>query len=275
MPPEIPANAATQGPTPFHYHGHAHAFSGKFTRPFHEEIHVQASSTLPTTGGHGSARVDNFKFHEFISFKAGYTHVSGGYQESDGTNNTLVTSVLEGLNMLDILTADRIVCRLYSKHHPNDAEGRVTMHGSKFENLAIFGRPVNISLDFDLFEDIQTYDEATQAYNLNANFRNLVSDPLRTGRTLRQPGPNGVFFCSLVQGGQINWNPWNSWNQGRSVKVDGHSIHVPGFGKAYFAETFISHGTRTLTMLRFELGSTTGGSGSGGGGSTNGKHYPP
>src|SRR6516225_8831974 len=132
----------------FHYHASAHAFSGKFTRPFHEEIHVQAASTLPTTGGHGSARVENFKFHEFISFRVGYTHVSGGFQDSDQSNNTLVTSVIEGLNMLDILTADRIVCRLYSKHQQGEPEGRVTMHGSKFENLAICGHPVNIELDF-------------------------------------------------------------------------------------------------------------------------------
>jgi hypothetical protein len=252
----------------FHYHASAHAFSAKFTRPFHEEIHVQASSTLPTTGGHGSARVENFKFHEFISFKAGYTHVSGGFQDSDQSNNTLVTSVLEGLNMLDVLTADRIVCRLYSKHHQDAAEGRVTMHGSKFENLAICGHPVNIKLDFGLFEDIQTYEEAQEAYKSNEKFKRVASDPLQTGEPLPEQKSNGAFLCSLVEGGRIEVNA-------PGVQVSGHSLYVPGFGKAYFAESFISHGTRTLTMLRFELGSTTGGSGSGGGGSTNGKHYPP
>jgi hypothetical protein len=253
---------------PFHYHAHAHAFAGKFTRPFVENIHVQAASSLPTTGGHGSARVDNFKFHEFISFKAGYTHVSGGYQEGDQTNNTLVTSVLEGLNMLDVLTADRIVCRMYSKHRAGQPEAHVTMHSSKFENLAICGHPVKIELDFGLFDGIQTYDDALNAYSANAAFRNVASDPFNTGHAMPQPGPTGAFLCSLVKGGQIDL-------QVPDVTVSGHSIYVPGFGTAYFAETFITHGTRTLTMLRFELGSTTGGSGSGGGGSTNGKHYPP
>jgi len=252
----------------FHYHASAHAFSGKFTRPFHEEIHVQAASTLPTTGGHGSARVENFKFHEFISFRVGYTHVSGGFQDSDQSNNTLVTSVIEGLNMLDILTADRIVCRLYSKHQQGEPEGRVTMHGSKFENLAICGHPVNIELDFGLFEGIQTYEAAQKAYKSNDKFKKVASDPLQSGQLLPEQKANGAFLCSLVEGGRIEV-------KAPGVKVSGHSIHVPGFGKAYFAESFISHGTRTLTMLRFELGSTTGGSGSGGGGSTNGKHYPP
>ena len=257
-----------QPPLHFHYHASAHAFSGKFTRPFHEQIDVQASTTLPPTGGHGSARVENFKFHEFISFKAGYTHVSGGFQDSDQSNNTLVTSVLEGLNMLDILTADRIVCRMYSKHAQGASEGRVTMHGSHFENLAISGHPVKIKLDLGLFEKIRTYEEAETAYRSNDKFRKVASDPLRTGRNLPKQKPNGAFLCSLVEGGEIE-------TDAPGVKVSGHSIHVPGFGKAYFAESFISHGTRTLTMLRFELGSTTGGSGSGGGGTTNGKHYPP
>ena len=257
-----------QPPLHFHYHASAHAFSGKFTRPFHEQIDVQASTTLPPTGGHGSARVENFKFHEFISFKAGYTHVSGGFQDSDQSNNTLVTSVLEGLNMLDILTADRIVCRMYSKHAQGASEGRVTMHGSQFENLAISGRPVKIKLDLDLFDKIQTFEEAQAAYLSNEKFRKVASDPLRTGQILPVQKPNGAFLCSLVEGGQIEVDV-------PGVTVSGHSIHVPGFGTAYFAETFITHGTRSLTMLRFELGSTTGGSGSGGGGTTNGKHYPP
>lgn len=252
----------------FHYNASAHAFSGIFTRPFHEQIHVQAASTLPITGGHSSARVEEFKFHEFISFKVGYTHVSGGFQESDESNNTLVTSVLEGLNILDILTADRVVCRLYSKHLKGEAEGRITMHGSKFENLAICGHPVNIELDFGLFEGIQTYEAAQKAYKSNDKFKRVASDPLESGQRLPEQKPNGAFLCSLVEGGRIKVNA-------PGVQVSGHSIYVPGFGTAYFAESFISHGTRTLTMLRFDLGSSTGGSGSGGGGSTNGKHYPP
>jgi hypothetical protein len=95
------------------------------------------------TGGHGCARVDNFRFREFISFKAGYTHVSGS-PDKDESNNTLVTATLEGLNMMDVLTADRVVSRLFSKHPKGVAEGRITMHGSKFENLRICGHPANI-----------------------------------------------------------------------------------------------------------------------------------
>lgn len=255
-------------PTYFAYHACANAFSGHFTRPFVETIDVQAGSSLPVTGGHGSSCVENFQFHKFISFRRGYTHVSGGFQDSDSSNNTLVTSVLENLNMLDILTAGRIVCRLYSKHPQKAPEGRITMHGSLFQDLAICGHPVRIDLDFALFEDIQTYEQAQAAYKSNAKFKKIASDPLQSGHDLPEQKCNGAFLCSLVKDGGIQLNA-------PGVKVAGHSIYVPGFGKVFFAEVMISHGTRTLTMLRFELGSTSGGGGTGGSGTTNGKHYPP
>jgi hypothetical protein len=250
----------------FHFHGCAHAFSAKFTRPFHEHIDALAGSSLPVTGGHGSSRIENFQFREFISFKRGYTHVSGGYQEDDRSNNTLVTSVLEGLNMFDVLSADRVVCRLYSKHAENDKEGRISMHGSKFDNLQICGQPVTMNLDFGLFEDLQTYAQAQEAYKSNAKFQQLAKDPLQTGQALPEQGCNGAFLCSLVQG--------NIQVAAPGVKTAGHSIYVPGFGKVFFAEVMICHGTRTLTMLRFELGSTTSGTGSGAQAFTNGRTYP-
>lgn len=250
----------------FHYHACAHAFSGRFTRPFDEHIDVQAASSLPLTGGHGSARVDNFKFHEFISFKAGYTHVSAGLQTEDGSNNTLVTSVLEGLNMMDVLTADRVVCRLYTKHAKGAAEGHVTMHGSKFENLCICGQPVTMDHNFTVFEEVQTFKQAQDAYLKEQDFWKIAKDPLQSRKEQPPQKDTGAFLCSLFKNVQV---------KAAGVEVCGHSIYVPGFGRVYLAEVFMSQATRTLTMLRFELGSSTGGSGSGGSGTTNGKHYPP
>src|SRR5262249_11129354 len=123
-------------PTPhsFHYRACAHAFSGNITRPFQQSIDIQAPITLPSIGGHGQSRVENFQFREFFSFKKGYPLVSGS-QEDDGSYNTLVTATVEGLNIFDVITADRIVARLHSKHKKDAPEGEVSLVGSKFENL--------------------------------------------------------------------------------------------------------------------------------------------
>jgi hypothetical protein len=257
MPPKTPST--------FHYHACAHAFSALFTRPFHHQIDIQAQSALPVIGGHGHARTENFEFRDFISFKKGYSHVSGGHQVEDDSNNTLATSVLEQLNMFDVLTVDRVVSRLYSKHPAGAKEGNITWIGSKFENLRIAGCPVEIVLNVPLFESLLTYEAAEKAFAKGGDFRRIAEDPLRTGTALKSSNVDGVFLCSIVKDIKVDCP---------GVKVDGHSLYVPGFGTVYLGELLIKHSEKTLTMLRFDLGSTTGGSGTGGGSKTNGRPYP-
>ncbi len=122
-------------PRTYHYHANAHVLSAQFNRPVEHLIEVQAATSLPTIGGHGNSRVENFRFQEFVSFRRGYSHVSGSKHESNETFTTLVTSTVEDLNILDVVTADRVVARLASSHHLDHAEARVNMVGSKFENL--------------------------------------------------------------------------------------------------------------------------------------------
>ena len=249
----------------FHYHACAHAFSGSFTRPFNETIDVQASSTLPIIGGHGRARVENFQFREFISFRKGYTHVSGAHQADDDSNNTLVTSSIEGLNILDVVTADRIVARLYSKHPRDEEEGFITMVGSKFENLRIGCCRVQVELNLDLFERIQTFEQARKEFDKKGEFRKIAEDPFQTGEKLKEIKPNGVILCSCVKETEVDCP---------GVKRVGHCFFVPGFGKIFLGEVVIRHGERTLTMVRLEIGSAVSGSGSGVQAFVNGRTYP-
>jgi hypothetical protein len=249
----------------FHYHACAHAFSGSFTRPFSETIDVQAASALPIIGGHGNSRVENFQFREFVSFRKGYTHVSGAHQADDGSNNTLVTSTVEGLNLFDVVTADRIVARLYSKHHLNEPEGFITMVGSKFENLRIAGCPVEIKLDTELFERLPTFVAAKADFDNNREFRKIAEDPFQTGHPLKAVGPSGAFLCTCVKEMKTDCP---------GVKRVGHCFTVPGFGKVFLGEVVFKYGERTLTMVRLEIGSAVSGSGSAGGAKINGQHYP-
>src|SRR5690349_20950786 len=98
----------------FHYHASAHALSGELTRPVQRLIEVQAGISLPSTGGAGSSSVENFRFDQVVSFKRGYSQVSGSVKRQ--TNKTIhtthATAAVENLNILDVVTADRIVARL-------------------------------------------------------------------------------------------------------------------------------------------------------------------
>lgn len=255
-----------KSPRIYHYHACAHACSGHLSRPFHHQIDIQAPSALPTIGGHGHIRVENFQFREFISFKKGYTHVSGAHQDDDDSNNTLVTATVEGLNVLDVLTADRIVARLYSKHHEGAAEGEITLVGSKFENLRIAGCPVHVELDYDLIEEILTFELAKKSFEKKGKFRKTAEDPFRTGETLEKLGEHGPILFSCVK---------EMETECPGVTRRGHAFHVRGFGTIFLGEVIIKHGEKTLTMVRLEIGSAVSGAATFAQASSNGSPWPP
>lgn len=263
----------------FHYHASAHAFSGHFTRPFEHQIDVLAASTLAITGGHGQARVENFQFREFLSFRRGYTHISGAAQEEKEVNgrlsyNTLVTSTIEGLNLLDVVTADRIVARLYSKHLEDEAEGSFNMVGSRFEGLRIADCDVGVELDLELFKKLPTYTAALDEFDKGREFYTIACDPFkdRGNNPLKKPGPNGAILCSCVK--QIKGIKEIETTCPGVTRVGHHGFNVQGFGTIFLGEVMITHGQRTLTMIRFEIGSAISGSGTAVQAFSNGTHWP-
>lgn len=264
----------------YHYHAFAHAFSGHFTRPFEHQIDVLAASALPIIGGHGQARVENFQFREFLSFRRGYTHVSGTEQKGKELNdklsyNTLVTSAVEGLNLLDVVTADRIVARLYSKHLEDEMEGSFNMVGSRFEGLRIADCDVSVELDLALFKKVPTYKAALEEFDKGREFYTIACDPFkdRGNNPLQKPGPNGAILCSCVK--QIKGIEEIETTCPGVTRVGHYGFNVEGFGTIFLGEVLITHGHRTLTMIRFEIGSAITGSGTAVQADSNGKPWPP
>jgi hypothetical protein len=249
----------------YHYSAHGHALSADFERPLQRLIEVQAAASLPTIGGHGNSRVNKFKFEEFLSFEAAYTHVSGSKKKEDGSHTTLVTSTVEGLNILDVVTADRIVARLSSQHPKEHGEPAIVLLGTKFENLRIAGCPVHVDLNHDFFYKLGTFSAIREELEKNSEFRKMALDPFETGESRKLPDTHGTLLCSLV----------------KSMKVDcpgierrGHCFVVPQFGKVFVAELLATRGARTLSMIRLELGSPVTASASVVEGYVNGSTWP-
>jgi hypothetical protein len=230
----------------YHYSAQGHAWSGQFERPIQKLIEVQAAASLPKIGGHGNSRVNKFKFEEFVSFEAAYTHVSGSQNKADSSYTTLVTSTIEGLNVLDVVTADRIVARLSSEHPAEHHEPHIVLLGSKFENLRIAGCPVDAELNHELFMKLDTFEAIRKEFESNAEFRKMAEDPFQTGQPRKIPEGHGVVLCSLIK---------NIKTTCPGVTRHGHALVVPQFGKVILGEVLAQHGTRTLTMVRLELGS--------------------
>ena len=219
---------------PFHFHAEGHALSGEFHHPGRTLIEAQAATSLPTIGGHGHAEVHHYGCQDFARFSAAHTNVSGRWIRNK-VALTHATAVIEDLNVLEVVTADRVVARLASAHERGQLEGHIVAVGSKFENLRLFGHEVRVTLRHALLIAHKTYAALRDHV--------LAEDP-KFGRIAKSE--NGVTVCSLVETIETDLP---------GAEIHGHTIRVPDFGLISIAEVFADEGTRTLTMLRLMLGS--------------------
>jgi hypothetical protein len=261
----------------FHYHASAHAFSGELTRPVHHVIEVQAGISLPSTGGVGSSRAENFSVDEVVSFKRAYSHVAGSVKEENNKkiHTTHATATVEGLNILDVVTADRVVARLSSSFEepppakPGPFEGKVLLVGSKFENLRIAGYQVEVELDHELLSLTDgTFAAVRTRFKANENkLRDIAIDTLKA-RGVNRELPNelalhGPLLCSVVK--QVHFKDPTCGKRDDKFTHPGveligrHALRVVEFGDVFFSEVLCQHARKTLTMLRVELGSPNGG----------------
>ena len=112
------------------------AASGQIVSPFEDLIPTQAALALPVSGGYGSTRVEGFRYKEILSFGSAYTEVAG-VGGKDGPFETLAVAAIEKLNILDVITCERMVCRIASAFSVGGKEPSFTTMGSRFERLRV------------------------------------------------------------------------------------------------------------------------------------------
>ncbi|HKW65095.1 MAG TPA: hypothetical protein VJN89_21245 [Candidatus Acidoferrum sp.] len=240
---------------PFHFHAEGHALSAEFRHPGRVLIKAQASASLPTIGGHARAHADHFFHSDFVSFRTAHTEVTGRWIDAD-TVLTTATTTIEDLDVLQIVTADRIVSRLVSTHKRHKPEGHIVSVGSEFHNLRVHGHLLTVALRHKLLSDSETFDD----------LRKKVESREESERIRYISDNKGVAICSLVENIQTDLE---------GVDPKKHVFRVPNFGKIALAEVFAEPGRRVLTMLRLELGSPHVADITAAEASTNGKPWPP
>jgi hypothetical protein len=129
---------------PHYFHAEAHALKGRLDRPFDQDIKPQSFvkleklETEEEKSDYLSQHSKNYRLEGIISFAAAHTQVSGHKSKKhEGARVTLATSVVEDLNVLNVVTADRVVGQISTTHFPNVEAPAVTFLGTHFENLRI------------------------------------------------------------------------------------------------------------------------------------------
>lgn len=249
----------------YFFDGHGQAFSGRVTSPLEQLIEVQAGASLPVTGGFAVSRAQDFNLQEIASFKAAHSQVSGTFVEKNGAYETLISSTVEGLNILDVVTADRLVARTTVVWKPGEAESRIAFIGSQFDNLRLNGVKIETDLNADLLVRWDTFAALTKEFESNRDFRKISEDPFQSGQLQQSPEASGVFLCSLVK--EIKSVP-------PAVERRGNVLIVPHFGRIYLGEIVAQRGRRSLIMLRVELGCPVTGTMAAAGTVGGGPHWP-
>jgi hypothetical protein len=272
-----------------HYHADAKVLEGHLLRPLEQEIKPQAPATLAPEGGYIAQEVEKYWLESVISFHSAYTQVSGNRDLKPGHGwSTLSTTVIEGLQVLEVLTADKIVGQIITEHPLEGYVPSVSFLGTRFENLRIAGHPVHLDLDLEIFGPKPANDGAytqdpgfvgrvSSQYNRILGHPNLPDELLeRYNQLSSNLGKPEAAECSLV-------NHATGSYPGISC---GHVIKIPNFGTITLAKVTVTHEdfkaetgisaktTIGLTMIGLDLGCPISGTGTLGSGSTNGGSWP-
>ncbi len=270
--PNSPVNDSPEEKYYQDYFADASVFSAELQQPFEKTIDPKAQIELPKEGGYKYQPADPFKdLKGIISYQSGYTQVAGHKSTKIEGFTTLATSVVEGLNVLDVLTADRVVGQI-STVHPYSDKGRVpsvTFLGTRFENLRISGQKVEVEPILDIlgpkpaddrsyFDDDGVYNRLTHQY---ANIKRFPGLPDWANAAYDLDGGEmqrtGQMKCSLVNG--VDGAPGTTF---------GHVIDLPHFGKIFLGELNVERKATTdpnsneeyyryifhLNMIRLDMG---------------------
>jgi hypothetical protein len=284
----------------FHeYDADARLLGGLLQRPI--ERNIDAPAFVSLTGrddNHHFRRAEPFNADGVVSFKSGYTRASGNHSEDEGWV-TLATAVVEGLNILDVITADRIVAQVSTEHAPLDGHvPSVTFLGTRFENLRVNGYPVEVELDLgicghkpagdspylegsEFVDNVESQINAiTHTISLSRELKeryDRASEHIRGLRSFHGPyreGYKAALSCSLVK----------SLAAVPVAKNYGNALEIPDFGSVALAKIEVEQewsgeGTKVstyfdLTMLDIRMGSIGAGQIQVGNVGANGKTKP-
>jgi hypothetical protein len=271
------------------YHNHAYGFAGVLERPVRHIIPTQATTVLGTHGGQGRDRVEGFQHEGIISFDAAYVEVGGSYDECHDRHTSYSSATIENLNILGVVTADKIVSRMavYSGNEDDKIyENTYNITGSHFDNLKIAGHKIDVKLATQVFHENNSHSQVAAKHKAGKLddwlfARKLGALSAKQLAELEEEYHALEGMSEVVNAWKkpsakrttdhIPFSPLNHMeikdHAGKDTELRGFGsiICIPKFGVVRLAELSFFHHRCSLTMLRVDMCSTGTGGGSAGG----------
>jgi len=233
----------------------ANALGGFLEAPIAKTLPTLAPVSLPAVGGFATARSEAFTADDIVSCTSAHTRVLGQDCCDDGSGSILVSAVIEDLNILEVVRANRIVTQLAITLSEDAAGMAFAVTGTVFEGLRIAGHECRPKLNQGLqgrltCEDVRRAGRV-QGESLLSSFKDGSEDAQKwvVGRHRRmtaQPPASGggPALASLV----------DRLDVAGGCKSYGHIIEIPGFGRILLGELVVSCDSIQLIGIRAELG---------------------
>ena len=270
------------------YQGSAYGFAGEVERPFRHVIPSQAATVLGVHGGRGQDRVENFKVEGVVSFDSASVEVGGSFDDCHHRHTSYASSTVENFNMLNVVTADKIVSRVAIYSPKLNEPGGYTFNviGSHFDNLRIAGHKVDVKLATHIFREHDSHEKIANAHK-QARFDQWLLGSKLGGLNNKELEKLEDDYHALGGMSQVV-EAWKQTGNKRStdnlsfsllnhIKIEDHAgkdtdligygsiICIPKFGVVRLAEITVGKHCVSLNMLRVDMCSTgTGGGGAGG-----------
>ena len=226
------------------YHAESTVLDGHLRLPIEQSIKKQAYAKVPEVGGYLSQHAKPFRVEGIVSYCAAHSQVAGHKDDKPGHGwSTLATSVVEGLNILNVVTADRVVGQVSIEHPLAGYVPTVTFLGTHFDNLRIAGHQVEVDLDLDI---VGEKPEDDLPYTRHPGFMERVAGRLGLVRA-HVDLPEEIKTRYAADRGELENGECTEFSLVKDIEGSfpgrrfGHVIDIPHFGKVYLAVVRIEH----------------------------------
>ncbi len=239
------------------YHAEAGVLHANLQLPLAQVIKPQAFAKLPERGGYLSQHANNYRLEGIVSFRSAYTQVAGNSDVKPGHGfSTIATAVVEHLNVLDVVTADRVVAQISTEHPLAGYVPHITFLGTRFENLRIAGHKVELDLDCDF---LGARAEDGSAYTSNRDLMKKIAAQSKLTEGI-EPCPEddieGYYddlpdlddqdvenaeYAESLEASLVSNSGFEGDRDSSPGKCFNHVIDVPNFGKVYLASLRLKH----------------------------------
>jgi hypothetical protein len=304
--------ATTSGSPNSKVYSNAHVLSGRLQRPVDQIIERHAEIVLTEKDRHLTRFIEGVNIEGLVSFQRGRTRVSRSLSlKNDPKNNGIVTvstAVVEGLNVFEVITANRVVAQV-STDYPLDSGRRgrdgspepanyphVTFLGTHFDSVLVNGGLLTIKLDLGMIGE----REGDKSYLSHRDFLKRVKEQNEQNEGIankkKLPELRRMFADRAAAVGTLKKSPKVTFSIVESidnldaipipgVDVVGNVLILPHFGTVALGEVEVSEVIHEgsdvpsnyfeLTMFKINMGCVGHGTVTGVVAASNGHSGPP